>query len=247
MRGPSTFRTVRKEADGSFRDLTPRGLRASVHPIDGNIVETRSVFKPTIFWQNEGRFDRYEVLDVGLQIGGGMAKVSRITTGWSAQTSAKDIFELPTTAVTSSALTTMFQEILDRRGDGTNSLGFLLQSARPSNATTVSAEQGALSARFVVRVRDAVDWSINGQVRFQNAPPGFPQKRVLEFRSSRRGRAALVVNGITVITDFPVAAGFLYKLDIPTGTVQTGVNTAVLTVSDASDGTSQVLTVNFNS
>ena len=247
MRGPSTFRTVRKEADGSFSDLTPRGLRASVHQVDGNTVETRSVFKPTIFFQNQGRFRRYRVLDVGLQIGGGMAEVSQVTTGWSGQSRAQDIFELPTTAVSSSALTTMFQEILDRGGDGTNSFGFLLKSARSANATTNAAEQGALSARFVVRVQDAVDWQITGQVRFQNSPPGFPQKRVLEFRSSRRGRATLAVNGNLVITDFPVAAGFLYKLDIPTGFVQTGVNQAVVTVDDASDGSSQGLTVDFNS
>lgn len=247
MRGPSTFRTVRKEANGDFSDLTPRGLRASVHQVDGDIVETRSVFKPTIFFQNQGRFERYQVLDVGLQIGGGMASVSRVTTGWSAQSPASDIFELPTTPVTASALTTMFQEILDRGGDGSNSFGFLLQSARPATTTTDAAEQGPLSARFVVRVQDAVPWQITGQVRFQNQPPGFPQKRVLEFRSSRRGRAAMTVNGVTVITDFPVAAGFLYKLDIPTGTVQTGGNTAVVTVTDASDGSSQVLSVQFNS
>lgn len=247
MRGPSTFRTVRKEADGSFSDLTPRGLRASVHQVDGNTVETRSVFKPTIFFQNQGRFDRYEVIDVGLQLGGGMATVTQVTTGWSGQTSAQEIFELPSVAVSSSALTTMFQEILERGGDGTNSFGFLLKSARPANATTDAAEQGALSARFVVRVRDAAGWNVTGQVRFQNQPPGFPQKRVLEFRSSRRGRAAMTVNGVTVVTDFPVAAGFLYKLDIPTGTLVTGGNTAIVTVTDASDGTSQVLTVQFNS
>lgn len=247
MRGPSTFRTVRKEADGSFRDLTPRGLRASVHQVDGNTIETRSVFRPTIFWQNEGRFRRYRVLDVGLQLGGGMANVGMVTTGWSGQSSAQDIFELPTQAVDASALTTMFQEILDRGGDGSNSPGFLLTSARPANATTAAAEQGPLSARFVVRVADAVDWTITGQVRFQNQPPGFPQKRVLEFRSSNRGRAVLVVNGTTLVTDFPVAAGFLYKLDIPTGALQTGTNTAVLTVTDPRDGNAQVLTLQFNS
>jgi hypothetical protein len=259
MRGSATFRTVRKttlksDSSTSFEDLTPSGLRAGTVVIDetepwrdhlDRTEETRTIFRPTIF-HHEGGFQRFRVLEVSFQMGGAMGSIERVTQMWGPTqsgtpspiaSSAKEIFELPTTSIAASDLTTMFQSILDRGGDGTSTEGFMIKSSEPPES------HGPFHVRFSVLVEDAVPWVINGRILTQGQAPPLPNKLVLEFKSSRRGRASMTVNGSLRIQGFPVAARFPYRLDI--GSPGTGQNTVLLEIEDPSDGSSQSLSLSF--
>lgn len=251
MRGRSTFRTVRREtrkSDSStrFDDLSAQGLRAGTtvidEPEDSTVVydrteELRTVFRPTLYLR-EQTFRQYQVKEVSLQMGGGQGTLEQVTQQWGTGSTPEEIFDLPTTSVEESALTTMFQTLLERDGDGTSLPGFMIKSPVPAYT------QGPFHVRFTVVVEDAVAWVIHGRVITVAQPGGLPTKRVLEFRSGRRGYADLSVNGALVTQDFPVAAGHRYLLDLGTST-GTGSNTALLQVTDPSDGTSQSLSLGF--
>lgn len=226
LRGRGTFRTVRKLADGSFVDLTAQGLRAGTDTVGDGTVETRSVFRPTIFW-TDGRFRRATVSGVSFQVGGGMGTVERVNAGWGPGSSPQEVFELPTSSVAAGELTTMFQEIVDRGGDGTGTQGFMIKSPAPF------ASQGPFSVRFAVVVQDAVPWTITGDT----TTIGLPPRRVVRFVSSRRGRATYSVNQAVRLDGVPIAAGHTYHFDL--SPLQAGANAVLIRITDPGDASVQ--------
>ncbi len=241
LRGPSTFRSIRKPTEGLTTDESRRGLRAGIeqNEDDQTIAELRAVFRPTIFFQNVA-FKKYTVQSVGMQLGGGMGEISMVTQNWSSNQDPAEIFDLPTASITATDLTTIFQEVLDRRGDGSSLPGFMISSSQPID------QQGPYHVRFSVNVSDAVAWTLLGNIRFILEGGSIAQKRVVEFTSSRRGVVTLTVNSVVRSTGLPVAAGHTYRLDLPRdGDLVVGTNTVLVTVTDPSDGTSQSLSLTF--
>lgn len=242
-----TFRSVLQTTlagqDPTYSDLSPRGLIAGTNEetdADGKVIRTdeaRAVFRPTLY-ANPGAYAGWQVVEVDVLLGGGMGSLHTVQRNWGGGSSPQEIFDLPVdleAPPTDEVLVEMFQSILDSRGSSGLTSGLMIRSTQPL------AQGPNYSARFSVRVREAIPWSITGGVR--TLPNG---SQVLEFRSSRRGRATFTINGVEQLIDQPVARDSTYRYGIPPGSLVTGANSLVVTIRDPLDGSSQTLSVTLN-
>ncbi len=231
LRGLDTFRSVERTKDGAVRDVSRLGLRAGVtrSPTGEVESEVRAVFKPTVHLAGQALVAP-RVVEVGLELGGGIATMHRLDQPFSGQSLPEDVFSLPVSPLTTADLVAMFQKVVDSGGESTVTSGIMLRSTRPLSG------HNQFSARFTVRVEESAPWTVTGGVRL--LPTG---RQVLEFRSSRRGRATFRVNGVARLENVPVAKGANYRFDVPG--LAAGTNTLSVTVTDPDDGTFQTLEV----
>lgn len=251
LRGRNTFRVIEtdKLADpNTFGDYSQEGLIAGVNRVadpedldgDGDLTEItrdrerRAFFRPTMLAPSFQGPTPLEVLEVSMQVGGGMAEIQKVDAPWGAGTDPSELFAIATSSVSASDLTTIFQALIDAKGNSTATNGFRLTSTRNWNS------QNPFHVRFAVRVREGGNWQITGQIR------QLPAKRILEFRSSRPGTAVYTINGTVVLQGVPVAAGAVQRYDVPLGLLQPGNNVLRVEIFDPNDGTSQVLVINTN-
>ena len=254
QRGQSTFRVIEKDllADpNTYEDKTSAGLVAGtakktvfvdenqngINEPDEEVTqessERRAFFRPVLFNQPSQALQGGQVVEVSMQMGGGMGVIEKIDQDWGSATPASQLHEIPTSSVSQSDLTSIFQSLLDSGNQSQAVQGFRITSEFPWK------QNNPFHIRFSVRIQDGQPWQIIGQIR------QFPAKRVLEFRSSRPGFALYTINNQVILQDIPVAAGGVQRFDIPGFALQPGTNNLRIEIQDPNDGSSQVFTINL--